>query len=74
LFKALKMINTLHLRYGVIFTDILSDNGAELALTPTSIPSRPCSSNTSFITTNAGPTKRLPVKPPSRLLSSSHQN
>ena len=31
MFKALKMINTLHPRYGVVFTDILSDNGAEFA-------------------------------------------
>jgi len=31
MFKTLKMINTLHLRYGITFSDILSDNGAEFA-------------------------------------------
>jgi hypothetical protein len=118
MFKALKMINTLHLRYGVVFIDILRDNGAEFAarahpnehpleamllelgvrnrcrptarssvsgapstpisskgqLSTPSTSSARSSSNTSFITTNSGATKRLPVKPPSRLRSSSHQN
>lgn len=31
MFKTLKMINTLHQRYGITFTDMLSDNGAEFA-------------------------------------------
>jgi transposase InsO family protein len=31
MFKTLKMINTLHQRYAITFTDILSDNGAEFA-------------------------------------------
>jgi len=31
MFKTLKMINTLHVRYGITFSDILSDNGAEFA-------------------------------------------
>lgn len=31
MFKTLKMINTLHQRYGITFSDILSDNGAEFA-------------------------------------------
>ena len=31
MFKTLKMINTLHVRYGITSSDILSDNGAEFA-------------------------------------------
>jgi transposase InsO family protein len=31
MFKTLKMINTLNVRYAIAFTDILSDNGAEFA-------------------------------------------
>jgi transposase InsO family protein len=31
MFKALKLINTLHVRYGLTFAEILTDNGAEFA-------------------------------------------
>ena len=31
MFKTLKMINTLNVSYGLVFTEILSDNGAEFA-------------------------------------------
>ncbi len=31
MFRTLKMINTLHQAYGIVFTEILSDNGSEFA-------------------------------------------
>jgi len=31
MFKALKLINTLHVRYGITFAELMTDNGAEFA-------------------------------------------
>ena len=64
MFKTLKMINTLNVTYGLVFAEILSDNGAEFA--SRNIPqrntlSRLCFSSLASSTATQGPTGRKPT-------------
>jgi hypothetical protein len=63
MFRTLKMINTLNVTYGLVFAEIMSDNGpsSHPATTVKSIPLKPCSSNSASGIATQGHIGRRPM-------------